>query len=69
MPTPRPSTPPQPAPPPDRDTLPHALTFFLDASDRSRVLRALRRRHADRATALLIALRLREQGPATGGDA
>ena len=38
--------------------LPHALTFFLTAAQRTEALRALKRRDKDRATALLKALRI-----------
>lgn len=42
-----------------REDLPHALTFFLTASQRRAVLARLRRHNAhDRADALLRALRL-----------
>lgn len=44
--------------------LPHALTFFLTRAQRAAVLRALKRRDKDRATALLKALRI---DGATGG--
>jgi len=45
------------APPTARDSLPYPLTFFLTALQRRRVLRALRRLHRQRSTALLMALR------------
>jgi hypothetical protein len=38
--------------------VPHALTFFLTSAQRAAVLRALKRRDKDRATALLKALRI-----------
>lgn len=47
--------------------LPHPLTFFLTASQRAQVLRALRRIHPDRATALRIALDI-EPGAEQGID-
>jgi len=50
--------PPKPAPPPDPDTLPHPVTFFLTRAERRRVLRALRAIHADRRRALLVAIKL-----------
>lgn len=53
-----PTSPPHPVDPPDPDELPHALTFFLSRRERRDVLDALRRRHRDRARALLIALGL-----------
>lgn len=40
--------------------LPWALTFFLSADERRRVLRALRRLHTDRSRALLLALGINE---------
>ncbi len=46
-----------PAPPPERDALPYPLTFFLTALQRRRVVRALRRIHPQRTTALLMAIR------------
>lgn len=46
----------RPAPPPRYGSLPHALTFFLTADERSAVLSALRPFAADRAAALLRAL-------------
>jgi hypothetical protein len=49
---------PSPAAPPPRDDLPHALTFFLAAGERERILRRLRRYAPDRALALRIALGL-----------
>lgn len=54
---------PPPRPAPDADRLPHALTFFLTAGQRRRVVRALKRHGADRATALVRALGA-EQEPA-----
>lgn len=47
---------PQPAPPPPQTQLPRPLTFFLNAKDRTAVLRALRAIDRDRACALLQAL-------------
>lgn len=58
MPRRKPHRIPQPAPPADPLDLPHALTFFLSAKDRSAVLAALSRIDADRPTALLTALGL-----------
>lgn len=37
----------------DEDRLPHALTVFVTAGERRRVLKRLRREHADRRVALL----------------
>ncbi len=51
-------TPPQPRPAPTPDSLPHALTFFLSAGDRERILKKLRRYAPDRSTALRAALGL-----------
>lgn len=47
-----------PRPEPTREHLPAALTFFLTALQRRRVLRALRAIDDDRADALLTALGL-----------
>lgn len=58
------TTPPAPASPPPIDGLPHPLTIFVDHRDRQRIITALRRLHRNRATALTIALGLRQ-----GGDA
>jgi hypothetical protein len=58
-----PAKPPKPAPPPDPAALPHPLTFFLTSAQRRAVLRALRRRHRDRATALLETLRIDPENP------
>ena len=46
----------------DEEALASALTFFLTRSQRSRVLRALRRVHPQRARALLITLGLEDTG-------
>lgn len=50
--------PPKPAPPPDPESLPQALTFFLTVRQRRAVLAALRRHDPDRARALCRALRI-----------
>lgn len=49
---------PTPRSAPARDDLPHALTFFLSAGERERVLRRLRRHGPDRTAALRAALGL-----------
>jgi hypothetical protein len=49
----------KPARPPKRGDMPHALTFFVSADERSAVLRRLRRHGKDRRLALLRALRIR----------
>jgi hypothetical protein len=52
----------------ETDQLPHTLTFYLSPRERRDVLRALRRRHRDRATALCLALRIeRDAGEAKIG--
>ncbi|MEZ6319175.1 MAG: hypothetical protein R3B49_10570 [Phycisphaerales bacterium] len=48
-----------PKPAPDAATLPSAVTFFMNAGERRRVLAALRAIDDDRARALLIALGLK----------
>jgi hypothetical protein len=52
-PTPKP---PQPHPPPSPDALPHPITFFTTARERSAILKALRRLAPDRRTALCKSL-------------
>lgn len=59
---PRTASPPRPAPPPPLGRLPASLTFFLTASQRAGVLRALSALDRDRAAALLKALGLNERG-------
>ena len=49
--------------------MPHALTFFLTPEERRRVLGALKRRHADRARALCMALKIDGAGRVKKGDA
>ncbi len=49
-------TPPQPHPPPNPDALPHPITFFTTARERSAILKALRRLSPDRRTALCKSL-------------
>ena len=46
----------EPAPPPPLGALPHPLTFFLTADERTAVLGALRKRGAHRSRALCKAL-------------
>lgn len=47
------SPPIQPAPPPDHASLPHPLTFFLTAHERTRVLKALKKFNQNRSAALM----------------
>lgn len=58
----QPGLPPMPVRERDEEALASALTFFLTRSQRSRVLRALRRVHPQRARALLITLGLEDTG-------
>ncbi len=46
-------------PPPDPANLPHAITFFTTARERSAILKALRRLAPDRRTALCKSLGIR----------
>lgn len=50
-----------PKPAPDPGALPSAVTFFLTAEERRRVLRALKELDQDRAGALLKALGIERQ--------
>lgn len=50
--------PPKPRPAPARRDLPHALTFFVSAGDRERILKKLRRYGPDRTAGLRAALGL-----------
>lgn len=47
-----------PAPPPDAEELPTALTFFLSVEERRRVLRKLKRLGKNRSASLLCALKI-----------
>jgi hypothetical protein len=49
------------------EALPYALTFFLSPAERREVLRALRRRHTDRARALCLALGVEVDVKSEGG--
>jgi hypothetical protein len=49
---------PKPCPAPTRDDLPHAITFFVSAGERERILKKLRRYGPDRTAALRAALGL-----------
>ncbi|GJM19552.1 MAG: hypothetical protein DHS20C14_17650 [Phycisphaeraceae bacterium] len=49
-----------PAPAPEPASLPSAVTFFMNAGDRARVLAALRAIDRDRVRALMSALKLND---------
>lgn len=53
--------PPQPHPPPNPEALPHPITFFTTARERSAILKALRRLAPDRRTALCKSLGIRPE--------